>query len=371
MDALLDQSLKPGTAVPRIIHLISSTAFYGAEKMLLEHCRATPGDHLVVLLGAPDELRQRFSEQGVRAQICHGLKELLAVVRANKSPQTLLNTHNFRAQLFGWAAAMLTQLPLIVTQHGFTPRSRKQRLYTWLSLRQCRLPWVRKVVCVANSVAQLHRLAGVAERKLQVIPNGLADISIPAHLEDLHQPRPLLGFVGRFSAEKGPDLFLDTVIPLCQQYPQLHAVMLGDGPEREVLEQRIQQAGLAARITLPGYQHNMLAWLQQLTALIISSRTEGTPMILLEAMQMQTPVVSFAVGGIPDVLTDAQDGLLAPALQCDLLRQQVQRLLDNPALAEQLTQQARHTLATRYYLPALAEQWLQVYRQLLPGAAPC
>ena len=75
--------------------------------------------------------------------------------------------------MFGWVGATLLRLPLVITQHGFTPRSRKQKFYTWLSLQLCRTASVDRVVCVAESIAALHRQASVRAEKLQVIPNGL------------------------------------------------------------------------------------------------------------------------------------------------------------------------------------------------------
>jgi glycosyltransferase involved in cell wall biosynthesis len=163
------------------------------------------------------------------------------------------------------------------------------------------------------------------------------------------------------SSEKGPDLFLDALIALCHQHPQLDAVMLGDGPEREALQARIDAAGLPQRIRLPGYQTAMQGWWQQLDALVISSRTEGTPMILLEAMQAGVPVVAFAVGGIPDVLQDRHNGLLAAPTDTAALTRQLDTLLAEPKLAAQLRDNARRTQQERYDLKALAERWSQLY----------
>ena len=156
--------------------------------------------------------------------------------------------------------------------------------------------------------------------------------------------RWLAGYVGRLSSEKGPDLFLDALIPLCHQYPQLDAVMLGDGPERDSLQARIDAAGLQAAHRLPGYQTDMRAWWQQLDALVISSRTEGTPMILLEAMQAGVPVVAFGVGGIPDVIAGPpQRPARRARRRYAALARQIDTLLGDPALAAELTDNARRT----------------------------
>ncbi|UVL58705.1 glycosyltransferase family 4 protein [Pseudomonas sp. B21-035] len=343
-----------------ILHLLSSGGFYGAERMLLDHCQATPGQHQVLFLGAPEQLVARFRAAGVACQTCDGVGELLAELRRRHDQQPLINSHNFKGLLFGWLGAQLWRLPMVATQHGFTPSSRKQRLYTWISLQLCRTATIERVVCVAESIKRIHRQAGVAEHKLQVIPNGLPEAdALPArHPGD---GRWLAGYVGRLSCEKGPDLFLDTLIPLCQRHPQLDAVMLGDGPERDALQARIDAAGLSQRIRLPGFQADMRQWMARLDALVISSRTEGTPMILLEAMQDGVPVVAFAVGGIPDVIEHGRSGLLARPLAVQELAAQLEALMLDPAQAGELIAQARRTQRERYHLPTLAQRWARVY----------
>ncbi|SEM52938.1 Glycosyltransferase involved in cell wall bisynthesis [Pseudomonas sp. ok272] len=351
-----------GQAAPAlpIIHLLSSGGFYGAERMLLDHCLATPGRHQVLFLDAPPALVSRFREAQVDCQPINGLRELLRHLRSRRSERPLINTHNFKGLVLGWVAATWLRLPLVITQHGFTPRSRKQRLYTWLSLQLCRTASVDRVVCVAESIALLCRQASVRADKLHVIPNGLPHLRVPARARHDRQ-RWLAGFVGRLSVEKGPDLFLDALIPLCRQHPKLYGVMLGDGPERPSLLARVNAAGLHERIRLPGYQTDMDTWWMQLDALVISSRTEGTPMILLEAMQAGVPVAAFAVGGIPDVLQDEHNGLLAAPADSAGLARQIERLHRDPDQARNLADNARRTQLERYDLRALAQRWSQLY----------
>ncbi|WP_225933082.1 glycosyltransferase family 4 protein [Pseudomonas maumuensis] len=350
-----------------ILHLLSSGGFYGAERMLLDHCQATPGRHRVLFLDAPAELVARFREAGVECDTCRGLGAVLKVLGAQRGLRPLVNSHNFKGQLFGWIGATLWRLPMVSTQHGFTPRSRKQRFYTWLSLQLCRTPTVDTVVCVAESIARIHRDAGVPAAKLQVIPNGLPEICEAQAKDGVGALQPggapwLAAYVGRLSSEKGPDLFLDTLIPVCQRQPRVHAVMLGEGPEREALQQRIDAAGLSERITLPGFQRDMRGWMKRLDALVISSRTEGTPMILLEAMQDGVPVVAFGVGGIPDVIEHGHNGLLARPLATAELGEHLEALLQDPEQADELVARARQTQRQRYHLPTLAQRWAQVYR---------
>lgn len=341
-----------------IVHLIHSGGFYGAERMLLDHCLSFPGEHRVIFLDAPSELLARFTESGVACHNCVGWRELGRELRRQSG---LLNAHNFRAQLAAWLAARWLGLPLVFTQHGFTPRTPKQRLYTWISLRLCRSAVVSRVVCVAQSIARLHEHAGVRCAKVVVIPNGLPAGTV----EPRHVTGSLVGFVGRLSQEKGPDLFLDALLPLCQQRPDLQLVLLGDGPERASLQSRIDTAGLADQISLPGYQRDMAGWLSRLSMLVMSSRTEGTPMILLEAMQAATPVVAFAVGGIPDMLQNQHTALLVAVEDTQTLQDSVRRLLDEPQLATQLASRAQQQQRELYHLPVLAERWRSLYADVM------
>ena len=364
MDSALGRELTAtGDAPPQVVHLLSSGGFYGLERMLLDHCLHVPASHQVWLLDGPDSLLQRFATAGVDIRRCGGgPRELLRAVR--QTGPGLINAHGFKGLVLGWLAACRFGLPLVATQHGFTPSNRKQRLYTWLTLQLCRTPQVKSVVCVADSIARLLRRAGVRESKLHVLPNGLpASAASAAGRPPQAPPAPLLGFVGRLSLEKGPDLFVELAIALCARHPALSVVLLGEGPQRGELEARIAAAGLSRRILLPGYQDNMADWLGALDALVLSSRTEGTPMVLLEAMQLGTPIAAFAIGGIPDVLTDEQSALLSPAGDLPHLIAQTERLLNDSALRQRLVARARQVQQERFHLPGQTERWSQLYRR--------
>lgn len=323
----------------------------------------------MIFLDAPATLLERFRQAGVDCVGCTGAGQTLRHLRNRSGERPVINTHNFKGLLYGWLGATLLRLPLVITQHGFTPRSTKQRFYTWLSLQLCRTPSVKRVVCVAQSIAALHSKARVRGDKVQVIPNGLP-ATLPYTSRTSGKAQWWVGYVGRLSSEKGPDLFLDALIPLCLQHPGLNAVMLGDGPERAALQERIDACGLHERLTLPGYQTDMQRWMTALDVLVISSRTEGTPMILLEAMQAGLPVVAFAVGGIPDVIEHQYNGLLATPGDSAELGRQVDILLGSPALTRSLTENARDTQLARYHLPVLAQRWSQLYLSTAAEARP-
>ncbi|MDR0735660.1 MAG: glycosyltransferase family 4 protein [Zoogloeaceae bacterium] len=346
-----------------IVHLIHSGGFYGAERMLLDHCRYVPGRHRVIFLRAIDSLLQRFLAAGVECLNVRGLKDLLPELRRRPG---LINAHNFRGQVFAWVCAGLLKLPLALTQHGFAPRSLKQRLYMQTALHMGGSRRVRRIACVAQSIADLHIRAGTSPAKLDVIPNGLPPCAVPPR----QVAAPLIGFAGRLDAEKGPDLFLDAVLPLCRRHPELQAVLLGEGREAAALRTRIDAADLNGRIHLAGYQDDMAAWFARLSVLALSSRAEGTPMVLLEAMRAGTPIAAFAVGGVPDMIEDGVNGLLAAPGDTQALSMQIERLLTDARLAEHLASAGHLRQRRDYDLAKLAERWRCFYALVQEGA-PC
>lgn len=347
-----------------VTHVIHSGGFYGAERMLVDHCLATQ-QHIkstVVLITPPEELLKRFSDYGVDCVSCDSLTHFISMT---KNTSTIINAHNFKAQIYSWLAAKINKLPLIFTQHGFTPRSIKQHIYMWTSILLCKTPTVLNVVCVAKSIANLHKRLYISEKKIHIIANGLPKKTwLAREIKSLK-----IGFIGRLSVEKGPDLFLQTVIPLLKKNQNIQAVLLGDGPEYDTLKHEIERHGLSAQISLLGYQENISSWLTELSVLVISSRTEGTPMVLLEAMQAGVPVAAFAVGGIPDVIEHAKDGLLAQALNTQELCNCIEEILQNPSLTKNLTTNAQKRQAANYDLSNNAKHWLAVYTSTLQSPA--
>lgn len=358
LDLVLGQAMsKRKGSVLQVIH---SGGFYGAERMLADHCLASGGqmDSLLVLISPPDGLRQQFERLGIKCRECDSVDGL---ARLALDEGGVINAHNFKAQVYAWLVAGRTGLPLVFTQHGFTPRSLKQRLYMWASIALCLTPRVDKVVCVADSIARVHRRFLVPLRKLEVVPNGLPEHAVPPRSSG----QPLIGFVGRLSQEKGPDTFLQAITPVLKQNPDAAAVFLGDGPMYEELQREIEKLGLAGRVVLAGYQSEMADWLARLSVLVISSRTEGTPMVLLEAMQAGTPVVSFAVGGVPDVIRHEREGLLAEPEDVQQLADCIIRILQLPQETELLTERARIRQQEKYSMTRNFKQWLSIYRTVL------
>ncbi len=178
----------------------------------------------------------------------------------------------------------------------------------------------------------------------------------------LPEEGPIVGWVGRLSPEKGPDVLLRAVTLIGR--PQVRLSYLGDGSSRVALE--AQEREIVAhgsvdydRVRFHGNVANAGRLLKAFDVLVLSSRSEGTPMILFEAMDAEVPVVATRVGGVPDVVTE-QEAILVPSEDAEALAHGIRQVLHNPTDASQRAQGARLVLRQKF----APERWLDAYEDL-------
>ncbi|RDH45923.1 glycosyltransferase family 4 protein [Zooshikella ganghwensis] len=363
------------------LHIISSSGYYGAEHVLVQYCSWLAQYHHYIMCICPDYktldlLQQEMAKENTSVYGAVGQK--LSLLTLVKSCRQLLKSHNFVAiNCHGYKelwVALLTawkwSIPIIMVQHGFTRRNVKMRCNQWLNILSCRLKKVHMVLCVAKAIAKTYQLGGVPKNKIIIIPNSVdvkrnkLDKNTNKN-SDKHTDLYMFGFIGRLSVEKGPDLFLNVCQSFVQRYSQavpVKAVIIGDGPLQQVLMESTEQ-NHQPQIDWVGYQSDIQYWLQQIKILLITSRTEGTPLCALEAMAFGVPVIAFAVGGLVDLIEHEQTGLLVPPNDLNLFVDTVYRLQQDDILQKKIIKNA---LAKVEWLNHQSrEKVLTCYRQLL------
>lgn len=301
---------------PRIAHLICPQPLGGAETVvhLLAAARTTMNRFTTVVtmtdLGDEHPLVRRLRQGGVRVVVLplmgrrYGRATDLVVRALADSRIDVLHTHVYRADFIGFFAARRLGIPAVSTFHGDTGGDLKNRVYEAAVKRLYR----RFAAVIAVSDGNRDKLRGVMPDLSTVflVPNGVAFEpaldrgAARAHL-GIDAAGRVVGWIGRLSPEKGPDLLLDAIASMPEPRPAV--VVVGDGPLRTQLELRAKELGVPARFA--GAVPDASRLLHAFDAVVMSSRTEGTPMVLLEAMGAGVPVVAFRVGGIPALLTDS------------------------------------------------------------------
>lgn len=247
------------------------------------------------------------------------------------------------------------------TVHGFTGGGWKNRLYEWLQVRAHR--HFDSVVAVSEHIRDRLVRAGVPPDRVHVIRNALppsADVVSRANARaSLRVPADAfsIGWVGRLSHEKGLDVLIDA-LPALRDLP-FHVTVVGDGQERPRLESRARDRGVSDRITFTGVVPDSGRLMRAFDVLVLSSRTEGTPMTLLEAMRAAVPVVATSVGGIPHVISSA-DGVLVPPERPDVLADALRQTHNDRGAAAERASRAALKMQTEF----ACDPWIDAYERI-------
>jgi sugar transferase (PEP-CTERM/EpsH1 system associated) len=324
--------MKQTPLVPLVAHLIYRLDIGGLETLLVDAINRMPAHryrHAVICLTDYTEFAQRITRPGVELYALHkppGLelgthRRLFKLLRTMRPD--VLHTYNLGTIEYH-ATALLAGVPVRVhAEHGRDASdphgvNRKHNL-----LRRLLAPMIDRYVPVSRDLERwLRGVVGIPQAKIELIDNGVDTErfrpATEASLEAWNAPGGfVIGSVGRLQDVKDQATLIDafallrTMLP--EQRQRLRLVLVGDGPLRERLAQRIADAGLQDCAWLPGARSDVAPVMRSFSLFALSSIAEGTPVTMLEAMASGLPVVSTAVGGIPDLVQDGASGTLVPA----------------------------------------------------------
>jgi glycosyltransferase involved in cell wall biosynthesis len=276
----------------------------------------------------------------------------------------VVHSHGYRADLIAGSAARALGVPRVSTVHGFTGGDWKNRLYERLQLRSFRR--FARVIAVSRPIRERLLEQGLHDERIAVIPNAWSPASLPprgparAQL-GLADADFAIGWVGRLSAEKGADVLLAALAAGAGR--EAVSVIVGDGRERPALERQAGELGLTAGLRWTGMVPRAASLFPAFDCYVLSSRTEGTPIALFEAMAAGVPIVATRVGGVPDVITGAE-ALLVPPEDPAALAQAITAVRRDPAAAATRAARAREVLALRFAPGPWLDRHLELYRAI-------
>ena len=248
-----------------------------------------------------------------------------------------IHTHMYASSIAAVLATLGGGPPVVMHEHSEAGwRGRRARAIARIAYRRA---WV--IIAVSESIRdRLTEVDRVPVAKVRVIPNCLPQLAPRPSGEPLiRHGGPLIGVVARLQPEKGVAVFLRAAAALATEFANAGFVVVGDGPQLAELTQ------LAARLAVPvaflGFREDGPALIAQLDLLVVPSFSEGTPLVILEAMAAGVPVVASEVGGIPTQLTDGVDGLLVPAGDERAVAAACRVIVRDPVLARRLAAAAR------------------------------
>jgi glycosyltransferase involved in cell wall biosynthesis len=368
----------------RILHLIHSEGVYGAELILLYLAREqqqrghevtiasmrdpgtpqTPFEALAVSYGlnvAPLRIAPRPTP-AVRGTLLGCARDLHSQV---------LHSHGYKANILLGLVPGGARPPAVTTLHGWTTSAGWSRLRLYELLDRRAIGRLEAAVVVARSMLKLPALRRVAPGRRHLIENGippramrLADLAaqgvpgVPAALLEFMQRAPTLLAIGRLSAEKNFTQLIAAFARARASSGAAHQLLIiGEGGERESLLRQIDAAGLAQSVRLGGYLPGADRLLAHAAGFVMSSLTEGMPLVLMEALQWQVPILATSVGAIPELLRGGA-GRLVPPGDLDALTAALGAMMGTPAALPAAPQD------TRYTSSRMAEEYLRLYETI-------
>lgn len=351
----------------RIVHIVPSLKMGGLETLLqrLVTLQATRWNVHVVCLDELGELAERVRMNGAEVHYLDGLRAgpVKKIVRLSTLLRRLrpdvVHTHNQSPHV---AALMVRPIlgatALVHTRHGqHVWSARGSRLVHWLSAR-----WTDRLIAVSGDAARLA--AGVdqfPESKIRVVHNAV----------DVDGYRPAQGplqhaiAVGRVEVLKDHAMLLRATEIVRHRFPHFRLTIVGDGSQLSALQELTRQLGIDPNVTFLGAREDVHEQLFKSGLFVLSSRSEGVPLTLLEAMASRLPIVSTGVGGVPEIIEHEHSGLLVPPADPAAFAAAICRLLEDPLLAARLAAAAHAKVRSSYSLAHLDAIYEGIYHDAL------
>lgn len=374
----------------KVLHIASGDLWAGAEVQLFTLASTLKKQQhieVAVVLLNHGTLEQKLRENGVRVIVLDeaqltAWQILPALIRSVGEIQPdVIHTHRIKENILGSIAALFAgRIPTLRTAHG-APEHRPawyrvaKRLILFLDW-MCGRFLQKRVIAVSEDLAGILRQSFPAE-KIAVIENGIdiAALTASARLHETADPganKPVakskfkVGIAGRLVSIKRVDLFIQTARQLADNHPEASFSfhIYGDGPLRDELERLSRHWQLQALIHFEGHCDNIPQQLGSLDVLLMTSDHEGLPMILLEAMALQAPIVAHAVGGIPNLLAQGECGVLVAEHSAAAYASAVYRLYQDPVTRSEIAGKAFKRVTQLYSAEQNAENYEAEYKKL-------
>ena len=329
----------------------------------------------VYCLSGPGKLAERLTaaDVPVRPLGASSRRDLRVISRLrselHKFRPELLQTFLFHANMAGRIAAWRTGVSVVVSGIRVIEQDARWRMHLDRRTKQL----VSHTVCVSEAVAAAYRSLGFPNPDISVIRNGV-DIerfaAAPADLAEFGIPANAQTWlaVGRLHPQKGFDVLVDAVGPVLDANADMHLLIVGEGQQRPELERRILASAHSERMHLVGRREDVPSLMRACDAFVLSSRWEGMPNVILEAMAAGLPVVATDVEGVREIVIDGKTGIVVERTSAEALSVGIQRLMSTDD-AQQMGSAGRQRVTDQFSWPQAVDAYDRLYQQLLTSAA--
>ena len=357
----------------KILLVVRNLDVGGMERMIIELVNSIDRDQFESLLCTiedPGQLADSLVASGTRLiplQKGPGLSmrcvlKLRGVIK--QEGIDLIHTHNETASFYATLAnrLLLKPRPIIHTKHGRgTPDNKKSVIRNRLSSMLTDI-----VVAVSDDVKSLcHDLEWVPERKLRTIINGVGlDPYVRAAERRADRSEFVFGHIGRLSTVKNQGLLIRAFSQVQKSVPGARLVIVGDGSKRAELAALVKELDIEDEVDLAGYRSDIPEQLSGVDCFVLSSLSEGTPLVVIEAMAAGCPVIATDVGGLRAMIDEGETGFLVKSQDQQALAERMTFLANNKDECRRMGQKAQRNALDNYSVKDMARQYEDLYRSL-------
>jgi len=358
----------------RVLHVIDHLGYGGAPFVVKNLVERMPADSVESFVCALRPNPKPLPIGATTITLESG-KYSFAAIRAIRNICTerridIVHAHLQKAAICSLLARPRFTAHLILHEHGPIFRDGTGCIYRW---------FLRRFASRADAIIANSQAAAVAVK--QATGDPYIPVAVVANFIDLERFDPnrhnrnaareslglakerfVIGFVGRLDRAKGADLLVDAAARLPQGERSWCLYLVGDGPEKKALAERICRLGLNGIAVLAGLQEDTAAVMRAFDVVVVPSRREAFGIAALEAMRMCVPVIASPVGGLPELVRDGETGILLPRPDAEAIAMAIQRLAADDGLREKLSRNA-YELASQFGGDEAVRQIMEIYQR--------
>lgn len=362
-----------------IVHLFSGDLWAGAEQViyaLLAGLHQRNQYHLLAISMTQGALSRKLTEIGVETYVIDESKHSLPAVLMqayrilrNRNVR-LIHTHRYKENIVGGLLGKLLGVQALVsTVHG-APEPTDAKKGWGLRLKEglnCYMlgNWYSCVVAVSLDLKKYLMATGKFVRcRLAVVHNGVP-LMIPTPRGKAKGRELQIGTAGRLVAVKDLGLFIDVAAAVLREEPTVQFRILGDGPLKPQLMERVGSLGLADTVVFEGYKEDARSFYDEIDIYLNTSLHEGLPLSILEAMAKGRPVIAPMVGGIPEVILDGEEGFLIKSRESKEFAAKCLSLIRDRQLLEKMGSNAHRKIQEKFSSGQMSNSYYELYEEIM------
>jgi len=357
-----------------ILHLRSSDIYSSPERLIIGQCLNLEDCKPVCASFVRSNNPNRFIDECINnniivekikdsfigdLRVIKRIREIITVHKIN-----LLISHDYKSNFFAHFALRNQSTVHIAHFHGYTSENRRVALYNFID--KIILKRLSTIIAVSSYSKQLLIKHGIPEKKITVVPNAIDSSSILGRDDSNARSNQVINIIaaGRFSYEKGFDYLLEAIALIKDKGLDFKLHLYGSGPEELRLRRMTEEYDIIEEVNFPGFVDNILPILSDMDFLVLSSRSEGMPVIVLEAWSQGVGVISTSVGGVPELITSDKYGILVEPGNVKQLADKILWGIKNIGAMKELGNNGKELVRDEYIYEAQAKKLQNIYSVL-------